>query len=1007
MRKLLTISLLLLATIAAAQVGYEVQPVSFNTNDADEYAPVLFGDGVLFVSNRKNSVVLQHTSADGTPLTDLYYAPMKRTTRFGTPHLLDKSLTTVFHEGPASATADGSLLAFTRSTNIDKKFGSALRENNPLGIFFAAKQGKHWQVTEPFAHNSAQHNVGHPALSPDGTTMYFISDMPGGMGGTDLYVCEKQANGWSAPRNLGPGINTPGNEMFPFMHENGMLFFSSDSLGGLGGLDVFYTQKVEGVWVQPVNLKAPLNSPADDFGFIADHTNQQGYMCSNRHKSDDVYAWKAVFPDFENCDSLQVNNHCYAFYETTSMELDTMPLKYEWDLGDGSFIRSLEAEYCYTVPGTYLIMLNIVDTLTGDVFFNEASYELVIEDAVQPYITCPDSVKPGVAVRFDGIETNLPGWDVDEYVWDFGDGVHAFGLVTEHAFRDPGIYTVRLGVNGAADTAGVVPKACVYKTVVVSDSLPFESSAVAYSDVKQAAYDYRNQPLKPMLVLVSSVLDQRLDPYNERTYDLYELAPDASFFELMLAHDPDTAYLNSKRGALAELDPETNFYEVLKALDLDADFDTIGKGFDYARLPPDVNAYGLAAALENWFNSQQITPPQPAQGTTQSLPPNRSALPLIQAIDTRLGDGSNTDFNIDLLPEDAHIGTLIAALDPEGNYNLPPDFSIDSMPAGATFSDVLQKLELQQAFSNVASETDFSALPANVPVLELVATVAENRVQAHQEEEATKEFYPPVLTPMSAEGFRPIDVVDPGTVSLQSQGFKEEISWAVDVATSLTQIPLEDPQFDPLKPDYEVSERFADTDSLFHYSVGDEENITETYPIFKDVEARGFTPEVARIVRDTVPMERTESLQLTEVRWNDAVQQIQQPGYRKPAAAAPPAQFRTTRVHIVYFETGAFELDEPDIENLNQVVARMLDEPELHLAVAGHTDSKGAAAANTQLSQNRALAARQFLIKSGVAAERVSIQWFGSSQPMGDNNTEKGQQLNRRVEIRLMKDVLN
>jgi outer membrane protein OmpA-like peptidoglycan-associated protein len=156
-----------------------------------------------------------------------------------------------------------------------------------------------WSDPEPFPFNSNEYSVGHPALTPDGRTLFFASDMPGGFGGVDIYVSEWQSGKWTDPFNLGPVINTEGDEMFPFIHPEGWLFYSSDGLPGLGSMDIFYSNVFDYKKPStPINLGVPVNSNADDFAFIIDKDFKRGYFSSNREKgwgNDDMYAFDMHF----------------------------------------------------------------------------------------------------------------------------------------------------------------------------------------------------------------------------------------------------------------------------------------------------------------------------------------------------------------------------------------------------------------------------------------------------------------------------------------------------------------------------------------------------------------------------------------------------------------------------------------------------------------------------------------------------------------------------------------
>ncbi|MBC8152322.1 MAG: OmpA family protein [Bacteroidetes bacterium] len=200
-----------------------------------------------------------------------------------------KSLNTRYHEGPATFSGDGTRIIFTRNNFNNGRARQSADGVNKLKLYTAEQQSGSWvNVTElPF--NSDNFSVGHPSLSKDDQFLVFASDMPGGMGGTDLYVSQWENGQWSKPVNLGGLVNTKGNELFPFIDETGNVYFASDGQKGLGGLDIFYAT-VAGTSVQAIeHLAGPINSPQDDFGLITDATRQAGYFSSSRSGSDDIF----------------------------------------------------------------------------------------------------------------------------------------------------------------------------------------------------------------------------------------------------------------------------------------------------------------------------------------------------------------------------------------------------------------------------------------------------------------------------------------------------------------------------------------------------------------------------------------------------------------------------------------------------------------------------------------------------------------------------------------------
>lgn len=272
---------------------YQVQMVPFSTTGTD-FGPMFSPKGILFCSARKPQKPGSMQAADPQgKYTDLYYTEKVPGNAYAKPMRLKGKVNSLLNDGPASFSNDASQLLFTRNTAIKNKDKTVHR----LQIYFSELKGENsWDKPVPFIYNNAKYNTGHPMLSPDNTLLFFVSDMEGGYGGTDLYFCERIDTFWSEPLNLGPKVNTAGDELFPFFHPDGTLYYASDGLPGLGGLDVFATKlEAGGSWTEPKNIGAPLNSARDDFSFIINEENSAGYFASNRKGGlgdDDIYYFK-------------------------------------------------------------------------------------------------------------------------------------------------------------------------------------------------------------------------------------------------------------------------------------------------------------------------------------------------------------------------------------------------------------------------------------------------------------------------------------------------------------------------------------------------------------------------------------------------------------------------------------------------------------------------------------------------------------------------------------------
>ncbi|CCH53752.1 OmpA/MotB domain protein [Fibrisoma limi BUZ 3] len=313
--------------------SYRVHNIPINSRQAD-FSPMFYKGGLVFVSSRDESGVIRRVfSWNQTPFLDLYFHPdtnqlkvpnierrpsmamlgggnteakpiqaMEETTAAEEQQPLTKAqkfsrtLNTKYHEGPVTFTKDQSFIVFTRNNGAKGKSGKSQDGVRKLKLYSAVNKNGKWTDVQDLPFNSAEYSVGHPAFTPDNTRMYFVSDMPGGYGGTDVYVVEFNNGQWGTPVNMGKEINTEGNEMFPYVDENGNLYFASDGHEGLGGLDIFYAELKDGVAYKGVeNVGAPINSEKDDFGLITDASRTTGYFSSNRKKGitdDDIYSFK-------------------------------------------------------------------------------------------------------------------------------------------------------------------------------------------------------------------------------------------------------------------------------------------------------------------------------------------------------------------------------------------------------------------------------------------------------------------------------------------------------------------------------------------------------------------------------------------------------------------------------------------------------------------------------------------------------------------------------------------
>lgn len=280
-----------LAKLQMDEGRYRITHLSINTSGPD-FGPTYFRNQLVYISSRATPAFIMHKDNwHRKPYLDMYMAEidgnqLKKVKSFSS--LLNGRM----HDGPACFSNNDSVIAYTRNNYDDHSVDRKVE----LQLMFSSLKNGSWQEPIPFVYNANEYSVGHPSLTPDGKTLYFASNMPGGFGGADIYRSNKDAYGnWSKPQNLGNLVNTEGDELFPFVLEKKqVLLFSSNGRFGLGGFDVFICELKGDAFGRIFNAGYPLNSAYDDFGVALNSYMTKGYFSSNRpggSGDDDLYAF--------------------------------------------------------------------------------------------------------------------------------------------------------------------------------------------------------------------------------------------------------------------------------------------------------------------------------------------------------------------------------------------------------------------------------------------------------------------------------------------------------------------------------------------------------------------------------------------------------------------------------------------------------------------------------------------------------------------------------------------
>lgn len=247
------------------------------SSDAADFGPAFFGDGIVYSSSR---VDFSDKDKQRDDLNQLFIASRDFNGNLGNPQLFHERFKG-YNEGPLAYSPDGRWVALTKNNFVDgvRQIPSA---GFNLNIFIAeVLQNGEWQSEKFFPFNGSSFSTGFPSFSPDGNALYFASDRPDGFGGFDIFVSYRTGKTWSTPENLGPTVNTPGNEITPFF-DGQDLYFASDWHQGMGGFDIFRGARTGNNWDRIYNLDNQINSPKDDYGYIFDANKNTGYIVSNR-----------------------------------------------------------------------------------------------------------------------------------------------------------------------------------------------------------------------------------------------------------------------------------------------------------------------------------------------------------------------------------------------------------------------------------------------------------------------------------------------------------------------------------------------------------------------------------------------------------------------------------------------------------------------------------------------------------------------------------------------------
>lgn len=321
---------------------YVVEALPFNTKGAD-WGPTFYNNQLVYVStgDPDESRDLKY-NWDNLPFLDLYAVTIDEYGNYSKPSIFAKELMTSFHDGPATFDMKANRMYF--NSNRTSKNASRKEEENNLQIYYADFEGGQWVMKGGFKYNNVRDNYRHPSIDATGDILYFSSDRPGGKGGNDIWWCRKVNGEWGEPVNL-EDINTEGEELFPFIAADGVLYFSSNGLGGMGGLDIYMALPNRGVFTTVENMGFPVNSSRDDFGIVLTDDGMSGYFSSDRPGGmghDDIYKMDILFIPVQISGTIRdrINTFEIAGAKIALLDENNDTIEVAYSKEDGEFVFS-------------------------------------------------------------------------------------------------------------------------------------------------------------------------------------------------------------------------------------------------------------------------------------------------------------------------------------------------------------------------------------------------------------------------------------------------------------------------------------------------------------------------------------------------------------------------------------------------------------------------------------------------------------------------------------------
>lgn len=967
---------------------YEVKLAKDINSKLSDFSPANYEKGLVFVSERNvDHIENSAYSLTGRPFLAIYQAEKSGEDTFFKPKLFPSSINNDFHNGPIAFNENFSEGFLTRVDILAKGNDYV---NKPQ-LYHLKREKNKWVDPIPFEHNNAEYALAHPALSADGKTLFFVSDMPGGNGGKDIYLSEKQDSGWSKPENLGPLVNTEGDELFPYYSQDGTLYFSSDGHMGYGGMDIFSAKYLGERWGTVKNLKEPINSSKDDFGIML--TNDSvGFFSSNRpggKGSDDIYRFKIIYDkevhssitgvflysklnpasevylkllDENNVEVQRVKTNKYGefFFENLKIDKDYVIVFDEQDV-------NLSEESVIYITNEKKDKVSAM-IKSGKKFFK---FRALAEESynVLPLLEEKDVALSSLSI-FAQIYNKLPGdipAGMEIYILnDNGEIVYTTITDAKGNFSIKNLppdhnYTFKLKDDALNAKIYIMDTNNEVVQVIEKDKKGgFGFDKLAYDNARVALLKAGDSGLKP-IQLFGQIYDKLPGdvPQGMQVYALNDAG------EII---------------AVATVDEKGNFSFDRLPADKSYSFKLKNDSVDAQILVMNENKEVVATIKKDSKGNFNYAP----------LAGDKTTLGIKETGDVAMVNFIGRMF--EKLPGDIPSGMEVYLVDDAGNIvataniDSKGNFVFKELPADKNYTLKMKddKLDAQIILldeENEVVETMKKDKKGNFVYEPLVADKI-IRLKTQEEMEA-----PPIK--LSGQIYQTLPGDAPGALEV----------FAVNDAGEIIAIATVDEKgnfvFDKLPPDKNISFRLKDAGSDAQIVLKNEKNeVVETIKQdkkgnFDYLSLKGDKGSLSAITAADSKMTRPREEELKK------------------------ANYDTSEVFtVIYYGYDRSELSKSELEaivkELDAVAEILKKNPDKKVDLTAHTDSRGSAEYNQKLSERRARAAISYLMLEGIKRDRINGKGMGESMPVAPNanadgsDNPEGRAKNRRAEVRIV-----